>query len=60
MNEEGTLIRMVPDLSGCDLTVDDMDLEVAVRNALKRSAFEPSVGGERFRFRRCKKGRAFK
>lgn len=37
MNEEGTLIRMVPDLSGCDLTVDDMDLEVAVRNALKRS-----------------------
>ncbi len=37
MNEDGKLIRIFPALSGRDLTVEDMDLEVAVRNALKRS-----------------------
>ena len=37
MNEEGKLIRIFPALSGRDLTVEDMDLDIAVRNALKRS-----------------------
>ena len=37
MNEDGKLIRIFPALSGRNLTVEDMDLEVAVRNALKRS-----------------------
>lgn len=36
MNEDGKLIRIFPALSGRNLTVEDMDLEVAVRNALKR------------------------
>lgn len=37
MNEDGKLIRIFPALSGRNLTVEDMDLEVAVRNALERS-----------------------
>ena len=37
MNEDGTLIRIFPALSGRSLTVEDMDLEAAVRNALKGS-----------------------
>ena len=37
MNEDGKLIRIFPTLSERNLTVEDMDLEVAVRNALKRS-----------------------
>ena len=37
MNEDGKLIRIFPALSGRNLTVEDMDLEVAVRNALKRN-----------------------
>lgn len=37
MNEDGKLIRIFPALNGRNLTVEDMDLEVAVRNALKRS-----------------------
>lgn len=37
MNEDRKLIRIFPALSGRNLTVEDMDLEVAVRNALKRS-----------------------
>lgn len=37
MNENRTLICTFPALRGRNLTVEDMDLEVAVRNALKRS-----------------------
>ncbi len=37
MNEDETLICTFPALRGRDLTVEDMDLEVAVRNALRRS-----------------------
>ena len=37
MNENGKLIRIFPALSERNLTVEAMDLEVAVRNALKRS-----------------------
>ena len=37
MNEDGTLVRIFPALSGRSLTVEDMDLEAAVRNALKGS-----------------------
>ena len=37
MSEDGKLIRIFPTLNGRNPTVEDMDLEVAVRNALKRS-----------------------
>lgn len=37
MDEDGKLIRIFPALNRRNLTVEDMDLEVAVRNALKRS-----------------------
>lgn len=37
MNEEGTLVSIFPTLSEQELTVEAMDLEVSVRNALKRS-----------------------
>lgn len=37
MNGEGQLIRIFPTLNGRNLTVDDIDLEIAVRNALKRN-----------------------
>lgn len=35
--QDGRLIRIFPTLSECDLNVEAMDLEVSVRNALKRS-----------------------
>jgi len=36
MNEKENLASLFPDLVSCDLTVENLDLEVAVKNSLRR------------------------